>query len=194
MPQAARPCAAPAAVEPTTHSNTMARVQSPPVLSQIRVARTYSEQAAALRALKDEIIGHGQRKEWWVQNGILESLVKILQNNARPPTSSNGKERSRPRPSEPLAEDEAVRLLCLQLLASFAYGELPRRNGFGVTPMVLTWPRRLCVPRPPSCRRCGPDSHDGYILHKQPSTSRADGFAGFKQHHSLHPACKPGCR
>ncbi len=112
----------------------MARIQSPPVLSQIRVARTYSEQAAALRALKDEIIGHGQRKEWWVQNGILESLVKILQTNARTPTSSNGKERSQPMLSEPLAEDEAVRLLCLQLLASFAYGELPGRHGSRVTP------------------------------------------------------------
>ena len=146
----------------------MARIQSPPVLSQIRVARTYSEQAAALRALKDEIIGHGQRKEWWVQNGILESLVKILQTNARTPTSSNGKERSQPMLSEPLAEDEAVRLLSLQLLASFAYGELPGRHGSGShhMVMVLTWPRRLCVPRPPSCRWCGPDSHDGYILHE----------------------------
>lgn len=107
----------------------MARVQSPPVLSQIRVARTYSEQATALRALKDEIVGHSQRKEWWIQNGILESLVKILQNSVRPPASSNGKERSQLRQSGPLAEDEVVRVLCLQLLDSFAYGELLVKSG-----------------------------------------------------------------
>jgi hypothetical protein len=101
----------------------MARIQSPPVLSQIRVARSYAEQAAALRALKDEIIGHVQRKEWWVQNGILESLVKILQNNARPPPRSNGKDRSQIEQPGTLAEDDTVRLLSLQLLASFTYGE-----------------------------------------------------------------------
>lgn len=102
----------------------MARVQSPPVLSQIRVARSHSEQASALRALKDEVVGHVQRKEWWVQNGILESLVKILRDNARSPSGLNGKERSRTGQSEALSEEEAVRLLALQLIASFSYGKL----------------------------------------------------------------------
>ena len=105
----------------------MARIQSSPVLSQIRVARTYAEQATALCALRDEIIGHSQRKEWWVKNGILESLVKMLQNNVRPPASSHGKEISHPGQSEPapLGEEETTRLLCLQLLAVLANGELP---------------------------------------------------------------------
>lgn len=116
----------------------MARVQSPPILSQIRVARTYPEQATALRALKDEIIGHSQRKEWWIQNGILESLVKILQNSVRPPTRSNGKERSQLRQPAPLAEDEVVRVLCLQLLDSFAYGELPVNSRSWGQAFVLT--------------------------------------------------------
>lgn len=102
----------------------MARVQSPPVLSQIRAARTYSEQAAALRTLKDEVIGHVQRKETWIERGILESLVKILQANSRSPTTLNGSgPRSPGGHSGALAEDEVVRLLSLQLLASFAYGE-----------------------------------------------------------------------
>ncbi|KAJ4307156.1 hypothetical protein N0V88_000535 [Collariella sp. IMI 366227] len=102
----------------------MARVQSPPVLSQIRVARSHSEQASALRALKDEVVGHVQRKEWWVQNGILESLVKILRDNARSPLGLNDKERSFTRQSEALSEEEVVRLLALQLIASFSYGKL----------------------------------------------------------------------
>lgn len=104
----------------------MARVQSPPVLSQIRAARNYTEQAIGLRALKDEVVGHVQRKERWIEFGILESLVKILQNGRRPSTTLNGKDsRGQRGQTGPLAEDEEVRLLSLQLLASFAYGELP---------------------------------------------------------------------
>lgn len=100
----------------------MARVEIPPVLSQIRSARTYAEQATALRTLKDETVGHIQRKEWWIQNGILEPLVALLQNNVRSHTRASGKERSHPGQPVPLAEDDVVRLLALQLLASFAYG------------------------------------------------------------------------
>ncbi|KAK4155114.1 armadillo-type protein [Chaetomidium leptoderma] len=117
----------------------MAKIQSPPVLSQIRDARNYSEQASALRALKDEIIGHVQRKEWWIENGILESLVKILQ-NGRSPTRSNGKERSHIRPPEALTEDEGVRLLSLQLLASFANSGtafLGPLHAVGVVPIII---------------------------------------------------------
>jgi len=103
----------------------MARIQSPPILSQIRVARSYSEQVASLRALKDEVVGHAQRKEKWVEQGVLESLVKLLQ-TSRSPTRLNGKEaRNINGPSKNLAEDELVRLQSLQLLASFANGRLP---------------------------------------------------------------------
>jgi len=100
----------------------MARVQTPPVLSQIKVARSYSEQATALRELKDEIIGHIDRKEKWIQNGVLELLVEVLQNNVRSPTRSTGKERSQAGQSDGLAEEDEVRLLALQVIASFAHG------------------------------------------------------------------------
>lgn len=102
----------------------MVRIQNHhPLLSQIRGARNYSEQAAALRALKDEVVGHVQQKEAWVERGIPEIIVKILQ-NARSPAKLNGKEarghggghlRS-------LTDEEIVRLQSLQLLASFAKG------------------------------------------------------------------------
>ncbi|GAB1312971.1 hypothetical protein MFIFM68171_03181 [Madurella fahalii] len=120
----------------------MARVPSPPILSQIRTARTYSEQAAALRALKDEVIGHVQRKERWVECGTLESLVETLQANNRPAASLNGIEsRGQGGHSGALAEDEVVRLLSLQLLASFAYGGpsfLGPLNAVGVVPVILS--------------------------------------------------------
>jgi hypothetical protein len=101
----------------------MARIQSPPILSQIRVARSYSEQTAALRALKDDIVGHVQRKEKWIENGILEPLVKTLQ-AIRSPGSRNGDEsQSNTGQPRPLADSERVRLLSLELIASFASGK-----------------------------------------------------------------------
>jgi armadillo repeat-containing protein 8 len=101
----------------------MARIQSPPILSQIRVARSYSEQTAALRALKDDIVGHVQRKERWIESGILESLAKTLQ-TIRSPSSRNGEDtHSSAGQPRPLAESERVRLLSLELIASFASGE-----------------------------------------------------------------------
>lgn len=98
-------------------------MQSPPILSQIRVARNYSEQVASLRALKDEVVGHAQRKEKWVEQGVLESLVKMLQ-TSRSPSRFTGKE-ARNITAHPrvLADDELVRLHALQLIASFANGK-----------------------------------------------------------------------
>ncbi|EAQ83975.1 hypothetical protein CHGG_10379 [Chaetomium globosum CBS 148.51] len=120
----------------------MARVQSPPLLTQIQVARSYSEQATALRALRDEIIGHSQRKEQWIQNGVLELLVKILQNNGISPRSSSGKERSRTGQSAGLSEEATVRLLSLQLVASFAYVVLTALRTF----KNITEATRLATP------------------------------------------------
>ncbi|KAK4035281.1 armadillo-type protein [Parachaetomium inaequale] len=119
----------------------MARVQTPPVLSQLKVARSFSEQATALRALKDEITGHVQRKEWWVQNGILEPLVNILQDNAQSPRRSHGKERSQIGQPGGLAEEEVVRLLSLQLIASLAHGGaafLGPLHAAGVVPTIVS--------------------------------------------------------
>ena len=101
----------------------MARAQSQQILSQFNSARSYGEQTAALRALRDDIIGHVQRKEWWVQNGILPSLVKILRRDDGPLSKLNGKERSRVGQPRELLDAEVAPLLVLQLLASFAYGE-----------------------------------------------------------------------
>ncbi|KAL1840763.1 hypothetical protein VTJ49DRAFT_155 [Mycothermus thermophilus] len=118
----------------------MARVQSPPGLAQIQAAGTYSEQAVALRTLRDEIIGHVQRKEEYVQHGILDVLVEILQNSTRSPKRSSGKEPSQAGQPTALSEDDVVRLLALQLLASFANGGsafLAPLHAAGVVPAII---------------------------------------------------------
>ncbi|KAL2021573.1 hypothetical protein VTK56DRAFT_7072 [Thermocarpiscus australiensis] len=120
----------------------MARVHSPQLLARITAARNCSEQTAALRALKDEIVGHVQRKEIWVECGILDLLVQVLQNDNRLPVRLNGKEpRSQTGLQDSLAADEVPRLLSLQLLASFAYGGpsfLGPLHAAGAVPAILS--------------------------------------------------------
>ncbi|KAK3343746.1 armadillo-type protein [Lasiosphaeria hispida] len=115
----------------------MARIQSSPILSQIRVARSYSEQTVALRALKDEVIGHVQRKEKWIENGIIESLVKPLQ----APPVQHILPRDHVVEVKPLSEKDVVRLQSLQLLASFANGGpsfLGPLHAVGAIPAILS--------------------------------------------------------
>jgi hypothetical protein len=89
----------------------------------IRTARSHAEQAAALRSLKNEITGHVQKKERWIEQGILEPIVKILQ-TSRAAANQNGKDfrgiNTQPRS---LTDEEHVRLHALQLLAIFANGK-----------------------------------------------------------------------
>ena len=105
----------------------MVRVQPPPILVQIRNARSYVEQAAALRSLKNEVIGHVQKKETWVGYGVLEPVVKMLA-TSRSSAKMNGKDPRFHAAARSLTEDESVRLQALQLLASFANGESAPRT------------------------------------------------------------------
>ncbi|KAI5457995.1 armadillo-type protein [Mariannaea sp. PMI_226] len=99
----------------------MARPQSPPILSQLRTARTLPEQTAALRALKNEIVGHIQKKEQWISLGVLDPIVRTLA-TARSPVKPNGKDAGLPIAHRSLSDEECVRLQALQLVASFANG------------------------------------------------------------------------
>ncbi|RAK92171.1 armadillo repeat protein [Aspergillus costaricaensis CBS 115574] len=101
----------------------MTRASAPPLLLQLQNAETLSAQAAALRSLKNETIGHDQRKESWVRWGILPVLANILAARQSPGKGTasaelNGGSKLRYPTSE---EDEA----CLQaviILGSLAQG------------------------------------------------------------------------
>ncbi|KAI0025745.1 armadillo repeat protein [Xylariomycetidae sp. FL0641] len=70
---------------------------------------------AALRCLKNDIIGHVQKKEKWVPRGLLPVLVRLV-------------------------ESDAPELQALQLLASFAHGGaafLPPLHASNILPAVL---------------------------------------------------------
>jgi hypothetical protein len=92
------------------------------------------EQLSALQTLKNEIVGHDQKKEKWVENGVIEPVVKILE-SSRSSHSTSGKDNSRGRvlTSRPLTSEENVRLQALHILASLANG----------TTTLLLMPRTL---------------------------------------------------
>ena len=99
----------------------MARPQSSPILAQLRNAKTLPEQTSALQALKNEIVGHVQKKEAWIALGVLDPVVSALTTGgslARP----NGKDVAVQLASRPLCQEDSVKLQALQLVASFANG------------------------------------------------------------------------
>ncbi|KAK3345230.1 armadillo-type protein [Neurospora tetraspora] len=124
----------------------MAHSQSPPALLwQIQNARNHAEQIELLRQLKDEVIGDVRGKEKWVNHGILQSLVHLLQQKptAQSPSGLGSKEAYAPiSQTTDLPDDDRVRLLALQLIASFAKGGpsfLAPLNAVGVVPVILTY-------------------------------------------------------
>lgn len=56
----------------------MTRPATPPILSELRSSSSPASQVAALRALKNDIIGHEQKKEMWIGLGVLAPIARIL--------------------------------------------------------------------------------------------------------------------
>lgn len=69
----------------------MGRSSIPPALVELRNPTSPEAQVQALRDLKNEIVGHDQRKELAVTHGVVAPLVRILRTEAR----KGGKRRSR---------------------------------------------------------------------------------------------------
>ena len=91
------------------------------MLPQVRLHSAPSEQIQALRALKNEIIGHPLKKETTVALGALDTIVRLSTNKTA--SRNDGKSHDYTFASRPLSEDEIVRLLSLQVIASIAIGK-----------------------------------------------------------------------
>ncbi|RDA83927.1 hypothetical protein CP532_3633 [Ophiocordyceps camponoti-leonardi (nom. inval.)] len=101
----------------------MASPLGSPILAQLRGAKSYPEQAAALRLLKNEIVGHIQKKEAWIALGVLDPIVSTLVDPSSSPARLSGKDaRLLQLATRPLSDEETVKLHALQLIASFANG------------------------------------------------------------------------
>ena len=56
----------------------MTRPSTPPILTELRSPSSPTRQIEALRSLKNEIIGHEQKKEMWVGLGVVTHIERIL--------------------------------------------------------------------------------------------------------------------
>lgn len=117
--------------------------QNVAILENLRTAQSYTAQTQALRALKNETVGHVMKKEKWVELGVLRPIVKVilperpsnwLTGDGRGSSGSGEREGSsrsgsshnrRPSsvtPPDNLPADELAHLQALELLGIFASG------------------------------------------------------------------------
>lgn len=81
----------------------MTRESMPAILLQLQSAESISSQVTTLRKLKNETIGHDQRKETWVRWGLVPILAQVLASwRGRNVATSelNGAANSKPRSDE----------------------------------------------------------------------------------------------
>lgn len=100
----------------------MTRASAPPLLLQLQSAESISSKVATLRALKNETIGHDQRKEAWIGWGIVPILAEILA--SRPSCGGselNGGAKPQKSPTTRSEEDEAC-MQAITILGSLAQG------------------------------------------------------------------------
>lgn len=91
-----------------------------PWVAQIRNSRNAAEQIVALRALRNEIIGHPLKKEMVVTLGILDHVARMSSNKST--VRQDGKSHDHSFVSRPLSEEEMLRLQGLHVIASVALG------------------------------------------------------------------------
>ncbi len=104
----------------------MTRPSTPPILSELRSASSPASQVAALRALKNEVIGHEQKKEMWVGLGVLAPIARILNTH-----KGNGKRRHRDvnnsannsKQKGGRSDEEEARLQAIIIVGSLAHGQ-----------------------------------------------------------------------
>jgi hypothetical protein len=123
-------CSLPCLIRIRSNPIAMARIELPASLAEIRNPSSIQEQIAALKQLKNEIIGHDQRKELVVRHGIVVALVRNLQTSAK----ASGKRWSREVNGNGVTlgkghawthEDE-LRLQTTTIITSLAHGAFPK--------------------------------------------------------------------
>lgn len=117
----------------------MARTVLPDALLNLRSAQTIQDQVAALRRLKNDLIGHDQRKEACIRHGVVDILVELLNGalrsgGKRRRVSANGgsngqaagpiQHEQRLSTEERWSDEDELRLQCTIVVGSLAQGGL----------------------------------------------------------------------
>ena len=104
----------------------MTRPSTPQILAELRSPSSSASQVAALRALKNEIVGHDQKKEMWVALGVLAPIKRILNSHKgvgkRRHRDSNG-DSCQVKRKGCRTEEEEARLQAIIVVGSLAYGQ-----------------------------------------------------------------------
>lgn len=103
----------------------MTRPSTPPILSELRSASSPASQVAALRALKNELIGHEQKKEMWIGLGVLAPIARILNTH-----KGNGKkkyrdfhgDRNQSKQNGGRSDEDEARLQAIIIIGTLAHG------------------------------------------------------------------------
>jgi hypothetical protein len=96
------------------------------ILARLCAASSAGMQAAALRDVKDDIIGHEQKKEQWIRLGLVSQLVRILSAPLQPKRSNAAFAVTEPASSAVVGRDtneELARLQATIIAGSLAHGE-----------------------------------------------------------------------
>lgn len=104
----------------------MTRDSMPSILLRLQTAESLSSQVSILRTLKNETIGHDQRKEAWVKWGIIPMLARVLGRRTPSTTSANvaPQELNGAGTSRPKSEEDDACLQAIIVLGSLAQGIL----------------------------------------------------------------------
>lgn len=93
----------------------MTRAAAPPMLLQLQSSESASSQVALLRTLKNELIGHDQRKETYVVAGIIPVLEQLL-STRRPGRATGADSNGAALNQAPLYENSDESEACLQAI------------------------------------------------------------------------------
>ena len=93
----------------------MARPPSPSLPDQLPTLSSPATRITALRALKNEIIGHDEKKEIWVRSGVLRPLSTVIASQKSPDARADGRAGRR-------SEQEEARLQAIIVVGSLAQG------------------------------------------------------------------------
>lgn len=132
----------------------------PPIIHQLQNAESVLSQVSILRNLKNETIGHDQRKETWVRWGIIPILAQVLalrQSNSKDVATSELNGASDQSSSKPKSEQDEACLQAVIVLGSLAQGSSSSGLKINLTAckrlMKLYLYRRPGFPLPHSCQR-----------------------------------------
>ena len=111
----------------------MGRTSIPPALAELANPTTPEAQVAALRNLKNEIVGHDQRKELAVRHGVVKPLAGILSSEARKGgkkrrfTNGNSSTAREADTATQWSTEEELRFQATLVVGSLANGEIVPR-------------------------------------------------------------------